>query len=213
MKEFMHKLVSLSTIIGIVTLTSVSFLKKAQADIPSGSYRQTCRNIALNGNILTATCVGPRGSLYDASLDISKCGDEVTNHLGTLVCPLKGSLAPRGSYQYSCVNIVSQGYIVKANCRVETGVWRETSIDASTCVGDITNKYGRLECVKNGNSNSYRGYNTYQFCVGSLYTPAATKVMYGNSWEEAEAYVWKNLIPPGAGDSWQVSRGRCSNGL
>lgn len=62
------------------------------------------------------------------------------------------------------------------------------------------------------NTNSSSGqlpYQQYEFCIGSVYTPYSTVQMYGKDYNDAETVLRRNLQPLGAGDSWQVGRGKC----
>src|SRR5215470_2433376 len=54
--------------------------------IPSGSYKQTCRDIRNNGYRLEATCQSQGGDWRTTSLDYRGCGGEIVNDDGNLRC-------------------------------------------------------------------------------------------------------------------------------
>ena len=60
---------------------------KAQTSLPQGSYQQTCTNITLQGNTLTAVCQTVAGSWVQTQLNnINLCGTNIGNVNGTLSC-------------------------------------------------------------------------------------------------------------------------------
>src|ERR1041385_9122090 len=64
--------------------------------IPQGSYQQTCNNVAVNGNVLSANCQDSRGNWINAQLpDVQRCGSDITNDNGVLHCVSSGT-APGG---------------------------------------------------------------------------------------------------------------------
>jgi hypothetical protein len=150
--------------------------------IPQGSYQQTCNNVAVNGNVLTANCQDSRGNWINAQLpDMQRCGSDITNDNGVLHCassvPGPGGYqagnGPNGSYMQSCQNIHVGGDDLHARCQTRDGSWHETKLDDyNKCHGDILNDNGSLKCVAGssyGNPGGYQG--EYPAAVaGDVYT-------------------------------------------
>jgi hypothetical protein len=59
-------------------------------NLPGGTWRTTCRNGRVNGNVLYATCRDLYGNWRATSLDIRYCRDNVTNQNGVLTCGTGG---------------------------------------------------------------------------------------------------------------------------
>jgi hypothetical protein len=73
----------------------------ASAQVPGGSYQQTCRNIGMNGNTLYASCKDRDGHWHDTQLsDIQSCSDQVINDDGNLRCDRNGNGNYYGNGQY-----------------------------------------------------------------------------------------------------------------
>jgi hypothetical protein len=60
--------------------------------LPPGSYQGSCRNEAMNGSTLTATCTAANGQWVTSYLDVSQCRstDDVGNVNGQLRCVYRG---------------------------------------------------------------------------------------------------------------------------
>ncbi|MEM7008569.1 MAG: CVNH domain-containing protein [Thermodesulfobacteriota bacterium] len=54
--------------------------------VPRGSYKQTCRDIGMNGEILSAQCEKENGNWRWSSLNVEDCYGPVQNQNGRLVC-------------------------------------------------------------------------------------------------------------------------------
>lgn len=54
--------------------------------LPSGSYRETCRDLSMNGAILSAECQRRDGSWRWTSLNVDDCYGNVVNENGRLEC-------------------------------------------------------------------------------------------------------------------------------
>jgi hypothetical protein len=53
----------------------------------SGSYQQSCRNVQMQGGLLTATCPSGNGNMITTSIDASQCrGADIANRNGRLIC-------------------------------------------------------------------------------------------------------------------------------
>ena len=65
------------------------------AQLPPGSYLNTCRGARLNGNMLSAQCPGPTGAPIMSSLDTNGCrGRDIANDRGYLRCNVVGGPRP-----------------------------------------------------------------------------------------------------------------------
>jgi hypothetical protein len=57
------------------------------AGLPVGSYRETCRNISLNGDRLRAQCIALNGRSTPSTLSVRSCqGARIVNTDGRLRC-------------------------------------------------------------------------------------------------------------------------------
>ena len=74
----------------------------AQAQVPAGSYAQSCSNIGVAGNVLRARCRTMAGSMVDTQLTLP-CNGSIDNINGALRCTAapQGNV-PAGSYLQSC---------------------------------------------------------------------------------------------------------------
>ena len=55
--------------------------------LPVGSYRETCRNISLNGDRLRTRCIAKDGQSVASTLSVRACrGAQVRNDNGRLTC-------------------------------------------------------------------------------------------------------------------------------
>jgi CVNH domain len=134
-----------------------------QGGYPSGDYVQTCRNIYIEGNRLTAECQKRNGGWRRTSLDnVDLCTDQIVNNNGRLVCPQGGDGGygydhrlragwqgdiPSGTYTETCRNISVDGGRLIADCQKRNGDWRHTSLDDfQRCTSAPANENGRLVC-------------------------------------------------------------------
>jgi hypothetical protein len=119
----------------------------ARAQIPSGSYTESCQNIALNGATLVAKCKNSRGQWVPASLSSFKlCIGDIANDNGSLRCST-GAALPVGSYTQSCRGIYINGNVVSASCKNDGGQWVTTSLpNVSQCLWGLANNNGALTC-------------------------------------------------------------------
>lgn len=60
--------------------------RQAHAPLPKGSYRQSCRDLEVQGSVLTGECRDNRGSWVPANLDLKRCRGQVDNRNGRFVC-------------------------------------------------------------------------------------------------------------------------------
>lgn len=60
--------------------------RQVHALLPTGSYRQSCRNLEVQGTVLNGECRDNRGHWVLSSLDLTPCGGQVDNRNGVLGC-------------------------------------------------------------------------------------------------------------------------------
>jgi CVNH domain len=144
--------------------------------IPSGSYQQTCKNIALRGDVLSANCQDADGK-WEATLlrDYRSCGTDIVNDNGALRCgntagglqPGPQAGMPNGSYTQSCQEIRINGDDLEARCQTHDGGWHKTKLDDfQKCHGDVANENGNLRCIAGG----YVAPGVYPAVAGTPYT-------------------------------------------
>lgn len=77
----------LSSLVG-ASLAAVSLAAPASAQYaPSGSYQQSCTNIRVRGNELTARCTASNGTRVRSMIALNSCrGGDIANSNGQLVC-------------------------------------------------------------------------------------------------------------------------------
>jgi CVNH domain len=133
---------------------------QAQAGLPNGSYRQTCQDIRLDGNMLKARCQKVDGGWRNTSLDYRGCGGQVINDNGYLRCgpggyygggrpPYAGGALPPGSYKRTCQNMRMEDNKLIGYCLKADGGWRNTSLNnVNQCKTQIVNDDGNLRCQK-----------------------------------------------------------------
>lgn len=68
---------------------------------------------------------------------------------GTASVAQVGAL-PAGDYQQTCRDIKTNGSQLTASCQKKDGSFQNTSIDTSSCTGNIANEDGQLRCVSGG---------------------------------------------------------------
>src|ERR1700682_3988813 len=113
-------------------------------NVPSGSYQQSCTNIRVRGDQLTARCNAPQGGTVRSSIALGSCrGGDIANSNGQLTCNTTGNgrrrrhdngngngngygygngngygngAAPGGSYQQSCTGVQMRGSMLTATC-------------------------------------------------------------------------------------------------
>src|SRR5258708_5149922 len=132
--------------LGVMALITMAFWNPGTTlsaqGLPSGSYRQTCRNIGIDGSRLYANCRDGNGNWQSTELsDYRSCSNEITNDNGTLRCNTssgynnggyRGGDRDRdddrdrgygqngglhGSFSQTCRNIHTRGNTVQANCQ------------------------------------------------------------------------------------------------
>ncbi len=141
----------------------------AAAQIPEGSYQQTCRNVGVSGSTLYADCQNTSGGWQRTELhDFQRCGpNHIENINGQLQCGGPGSGydygrgnygQAGGSYQQTCRNISTRGSTLYAECQDTGGGWHHTELrDYQRCGTDIQNINGNLQCGQGGPGYYGRG--------------------------------------------------------
>lgn len=142
----------------------------AQAQVPRGSYLQTCKNVQFDGYTLRAICADVYGGARPSRIAVDQCPGGIANANGQLVCAGperrrygrddnydrspprdgggfagRGGRLPPGSWQASCSNPSMQGSVLVAVCATVSGRARQSEIDAGSCRG-IANRNGQLVC-------------------------------------------------------------------
>lgn len=176
----MHRLV----MNGAIALACIAAqgIGRAQA-IPSGSYQQSCRNISVGGEVLSANCQDASGRWEATQLrDYQSCGGDIMNDNGALRCagnrPVSGyqngyqAGVPNGSYTGSCQEIHIDGDDLKARCQGADGNWHNAKLDDyQKCRGDVVNENGKLRCVIGAYAPAYSGANRGAYPAPPIGTP------------------------------------------
>lgn len=134
------------------------------ANLPAGSYLQSCTNVTFGGGQLTASCSGPNGQRVRSTTSLN-CKGDIGNVNGYLRCNGSAGAAhhggrhhgggnyggnlPAGSYQQGCTNARVAGGTLTAECSAGNGGRVTTSLNVN-CAGDIGNVNGRLRCNGGG---------------------------------------------------------------
>ena len=127
------------------------------AQIPPGSYRQSCTNITSNGSLISATCPDVNGNMHSASLNYARCpGSQVANNNGVLVCGAGGynigRTLPGGSWRASCKNASKTNTTLFATCDNGYGGWTNSSLNLAGCPTRLVgNNHGSLFCSGDAN--------------------------------------------------------------
>lgn len=137
-------------------------------NLPSGSWRQTCRYPVMRGTFLSAQCPTMGDRWTNATIDVRQCrGRDVSNQNGRLYCDGRGGGGPGwgggngggwngggnggrypgGSWQETCRDGDLRGTTFSAQCRSGDGYWSGSSIDLRDCRSNrLGNSNGRLSC-------------------------------------------------------------------
>ncbi len=114
--------------------------------IPAGTYKNSCKNIKLDGNKLKAKCRKENGVWNNTKINYKQCASDIYNENGELRCKKRGGPVPRGSYKQSCQDYYVEGNQLKARCLTKKGILKNTSLNFRKCIGDISNINGELTC-------------------------------------------------------------------
>jgi hypothetical protein len=159
---------------------AVQGIGRAQS-VPSGSYQQSCKNIDVRDEVLTANCQDTDGKWEATQLrDYRSCGSDIMNDNGALRCSNTAPVSnyppgyqagvPNGSYTQSCQDVHIDGDDLKARCQTSDGNWHNAKLDDyQKCRGDVVNDNGKLRCVNGAFTPGYAG--GYRGPVGVVGTP------------------------------------------
>jgi CVNH domain-containing protein len=152
--------------------------------VPSGSYQQSCKNISVRDEVLSANCQDSDGKWEATQLrDYRTCGADIMNDNGALRCAGSGTApaagyppgyqtgVPNGSYVQSCQDVHVDGDDLKARCQGSDGNWHNAKLDDyQKCRGDVVNENGKLRCVSGAYAPGYPA-GVYRGPVGVVGTP------------------------------------------
>jgi CVNH domain len=125
------------------------------ANVPAGSYRQSCTSCVASGGDLTASCKKMNGQPNNTTLyKFQSCRSGIENMDGYLTCARGDGALPNGSYKASCRNLNVEKNTLYATCRNVNGEWKEASLPLGYCNYEIYNTNGALACTL--------PYGTYQ---------------------------------------------------
>src|SRR2546427_726500 len=151
--------------LGVVALLMIAWqpvtASAAQGGIPPGSYHDTCKDIALNGDTLNAQCKSHAGHWHATAIhNFARCIGDITNVDGNLRCQ-KGGPPPAGSYTQTCKGVRIQFNTLFARCENADGRWVEAVLDDyNVCTSEIVNDDGELHCSKRSGWSAPRGFYT-----------------------------------------------------
>jgi hypothetical protein len=118
------------------------------ANLPAGSYRQSCSVCEVSGADLTATCQTMRNSANRSTLfNFQTCRSGIENFDGYLTCHKGDGQAPGGSYTQSCRNVNVEKGVLYADCRKVNGQWKTASLPLGRCSYEVYNSDGALACT------------------------------------------------------------------
>ena len=90
-----RRILSLFAILG---LGALAYAPASAQAIPGGSYQQSCTNIRVRGDRLSAVCNGSQGNSTRSTISLSQCqGSDIANVNGQLSCSGNGSYG-NGNY-------------------------------------------------------------------------------------------------------------------
>ena len=130
------------------TTKEPDMVPKGPEMIPQGSYIQSCTDISVSGNKLTAICEAKGYTVRTTLKEIDLCVGDISNDNGNLTCQKSGNVPP-GTYLQSCTHPSLSGTTLTAICRYESGFREKTTLkQIDLCRGDISNIDGHLHCEK-----------------------------------------------------------------
>lgn len=121
-------------------LAALAFQSAAQAGNPPGSYQETCSNIVVSGETLSATCKTFSGQSNKTELPFATtCVGNISNVNGVLVCT-----GATGSFARTCRDASIANAKLTANCQKIDGSWMVSSTTYSGFQHQVTNCNGQL---------------------------------------------------------------------
>lgn len=183
--------------------------------LPSGSYRNSCRNVAIERSTLTAECRDNFGRYRYTELPGYRSCQDIVNSNGILRCrrdnyPDNGdndddnyddNRLPGGSWRATCQNGRVYGNILYATCRDGTGNWRTSTLDLGNCRANVINENGRLICGGSGGSGGYGRITIYRHT-----NYAGNSRTFSNDVADLSGYSFSNLTSSVViqGGVWQL---------
>ena len=76
----------LSLALAAALVVGVSAAPRPASAAPDGSYRSSCRDLQIDGSILSATCQTAYGGWQRTSIDYKRCQGDISNDRGRLIC-------------------------------------------------------------------------------------------------------------------------------
>ncbi len=143
--------------------------------LPMGSYRNSCRNITIEGGTLLAECRDNFGRFRYTELPGYRSCRDIVNANGILRCrrddydddddgddDYGDGRLPGGSWRATCQNGRVYGNVLYATCRDRFGSWRASTLDLRYCRYNVVNDNGRLVCGGSGSPGGYRRITLYR---------------------------------------------------
>jgi len=146
-KKDMRYSITLGVLAVAMVLSLPGRANAAVMDGPPGTYRETCRDVRMQGDILRARCQNTESRWRDTSLDdVYRCVGDISNIDGRLTCNRSLS-RPGGDYTATCRDIRMRFNSLYARCQSRDGYWVETILEGfSHCTGPVENVDGQLRC-------------------------------------------------------------------
>ena len=82
----MKTIVGLFAAAALVGLTASAVAQHGRGRAPPGSYRESCRDIRMEGSVLHALCRRRGRGEQRTALNIARCVGDISNNDGNLVC-------------------------------------------------------------------------------------------------------------------------------
>ncbi len=124
----------------VLVFSAFALQVPAYADNPAGSYQQTCTNIVLKGETLSASCTRFDGSKKNSELPFAtSCVGIISNVDGNLVCT-----GATGSFARTCKDSSIANKKLSATCQKIDGSWVSSSTSFSCFQHPVTNCNGQL---------------------------------------------------------------------
>lgn len=183
--------------------------------LPSGSYRSSCRNIAIESSTLTADCRDNFGRFRYTELPGYRSCQDIVNSNGILRCrrdngnddeddgddDYDDGRLPGGSWRATCQNGRVYGSVLYATCRDGNGNWRASTLELRNCRRNVVNENGRLVCGGSGGGGGYGRITLYRHT-----NYAGRSRMFSTDVADLGSYSFSNLTSSVVvqGGVWQL---------
>jgi hypothetical protein len=179
--------------------------------LPMGSYRNSCRNITIEGGTLTAECRDSFGRFRYTELPGYRSCRDIVNANGILRCSRDSDdndddygdgRLPGGSWRNTCQNGRVVGNVLTATCKDSYGSWRASTLDLRYCRFNVDNENGRLVC--GGAGGGIGGYSRITIYRHTNY--AGRSRTFSSDVPDLSAYGFSNLTSSVVlqGGVWQL---------